>query len=74
MYLAVLLILKTSLAVHDYFGRLSTIEVSRHLPMRLLTLVTASRRLSLTGRRSTTSSYPLVVGAVSVGEGRENGC
>lgn len=52
--------------------RLTTIKRSGDFSMLLLTLVTSSRRFTLSGGRSSTSSDALVVGALRIGERGED--
>lgn len=61
-------VVESPLAVHDNLRRLSTIESSRNLSVLSLTLVTPSGRLSLTGRRTATSSDALAVSPRVIGE------
>lgn len=63
-------ILKPTLSMHDNIRRLTTVETRRHLSMLSLTLMTASRGLSLPRGRTSTSSNPFVICPGVVGEGR----
>lgn len=55
-------------------GRLSTLEPRLHVAVLALTLVTATRRLAIARRRTTTFPYTLVVGPLVVAEVGEDGC
>ena len=59
--------------MHLLEWRLSSSETSRHLSVLLLTLVTTTRRLSLAGRGTSTSSDTLVVGFRDVAEITKDG-
>jgi hypothetical protein len=65
-------VLFSTLTVDNNVGRLTTIEPGRDLSMLTLTLVTASRGLTLAGSRTTTAADTLVVGRRIVGERGED--
>lgn len=58
--------------MYDNLRRLPTIKPRRHLPMLFLTLITASRGLTLPRPRTPTPSDPLAIGARVVRERGEN--
>lgn len=68
-----ILVLKSSHTVSNVQRCLTTLEPRRHLSMLLLTLVTASRRLSLARRRAPTNTYASVVRSRIIGQRREDG-
>lgn len=53
---------------------LTTLPSGRHLSMLLLTLMTPTRRFSVTRRRTTADTNALVVRAFVLGEVGEDGC
>lgn len=63
-----ILVRKPPFSMNDVFRRLTTREPSRDLPVLLLTLVTATRGLSLARGGTATSSDPFVVGTWVTGE------
>lgn len=63
-------VVETTLTVHHDIWRLSTIEPRGDFSMLLLTLMTTSGGLTLTGRRTTTSSNSLIVRPRSIGQRR----
>lgn len=63
----------TPCAADDNILGLTTIEAGGNLSVRLLTLVTTSRGLTLAGGGTTTTTDALVVGGGIVGERGEDG-
>lgn len=61
-----ILVIRSLMAVHNILRRLATLESRRDLSMLLLSLVTSSRCLSLSTRRTTSATNALLVGLVSV--------
>lgn len=68
-----ILVIRSLMAVHNILRRLTTLESRRDLSMLLLTLVTPSRRLSLSTRWTTSATNALLVGLVSVVQASKNG-
>lgn len=59
--------------MHNALGRLTTIEAIRHFSVLLLTLVTSSRRLTLSRGGTATPSNSFVVCTGVIGNGAQDG-
>lgn len=67
-----ILVVRSLVTVYDILGRLTSLESGWDLSMLLLTLVTSSRRLSLSTGWTTSATNALLVGLVSVVQASKN--